>query len=467
MPPVVRFTLLGVLVAVAAARAVPASSQDTPIPTLDLFMKAASPNDARAEAALAEIAAGWRDGYAGLIIDQAILMQRTALGNPFALVRYARLLEFLETETGQAFGTDLGRWRDWLWSQPYDPHPGYAVFKGALYEQIDPRFGDFFPDGVKSSIRLDQVEWGGVAVNGIPPLNHPKHVAAKDAAYLQDGNVVFGVYSGGEARAYPKRILAWHELALDRVGDLDVTLVYCTLCGTVIPYNSRVGGATYTFGTSGLLYLSNKLMFDAETHSLWSSLDGAPVIGPLVGKGLHLSILPVVTTTWGEWRHDHPDTTVLSLDTGYRRDYSEGAAYRSYFSSDALMFQVPPVDRQLRNKDEVLVPRLGDKPGRKPLAIAASFLQQHRVYGVDDANRSLVVVTTATGANRVYEAGAHRFTAGADGNHVVDADGAVWVVEENQLRSERDPTLVLPRVPAHRAFWFGWFVQHPDTVLIK
>jgi hypothetical protein len=256
-------------------------------------------------------------------------------------------------------------------------------------------------------------------------------------------------------------------LALDRVGDVDLTLVYCTLCGTVIPYNSRIGNTIYTFGTSGLLYLSNKLMFDAGTHSLWSSLDGTPVIGPLVGAGLHLSLLPVVTTTWGEWRRQHPETTVLSLDTGYRRDYSEGAAYRSYFSTDALMFQVPTPDRRLRNKDEVLVPRLAMETGEKPLVIATTFLKAHRILHVTVAHHSLVVVTTVTGANRVYESGAHWFTAGVDDGHVVDTDGEVWTVEESELRSTRDPKLVLPRVPAHRAFWFGWFAQHPDTLLMQ
>lgn len=256
-------------------------------------------------------------------------------------------------------------------------------------------------------------------------------------------------------------------MARDRVGALDITLVYCTLCGTVIPYSSRIGDTAYTFGTSGLLYNSNKLMFDAETHSLWSSLEGAPVIGPLAGSGLHLSLLPVVTTTWGEWRREHPDTTVLSLDTGYTRDYSEGVAYRAYFSSDALMFQVSKLDNRLRNKDEVLVPRLTEGAGETPLAIAVRFLQTHRVYQVEAAHKQLVVVTTIAGANRVFESGSHRFTAGADDHHLVDTEGEIWIVAENQLRSARDPQIVLPRVPAHRAFWFGWFAQHPDTLLIK
>ena len=93
----------------------------------------------------------------------------------------------------------------------------------------------------------------------------------------------FQVASHGEARAYPRRILGWHELARDRVGGVELAIVYCTLCGTVIPYGSEAGGLALTFGTSGLLYRSNKLMFDAETLSLWSAVEGRPLIGPLAG----------------------------------------------------------------------------------------------------------------------------------------------------------------------------------------
>ena len=90
-------------------------------------------------------------------------------------------------------------------------------------------------------------------------------------------------------------------MALDRVGGIDLTIVYCTLCGTVIPYKSVVGNRRLTFGTSGLLYRLNKLMFDEETHSLWSSLEGVPVVGSLVDRGLRLPFRSVVTTTWDEW----------------------------------------------------------------------------------------------------------------------------------------------------------------------
>ncbi len=107
---------------------------------------------------------------------------------------------------------------------------------------------------------------------------------------MEGSHVVFGVVINGQARAYPKRIIAWHEMVLDRLGGVELALVYCTLCGTAIPYESEVGGQKRTFGTSGFLYQSNKLMFDHESKSLWSTLEGKPVIGPLVGSGLRLSM---------------------------------------------------------------------------------------------------------------------------------------------------------------------------------
>lgn len=490
----------GVTVLLLAAVVIRATPAAPAAPDLRWFFQAASRDDRTATAALAELAASWKNQYTSMVVDLARLMrparrpspdgefpERAAAIDPDDASLFpadpsragpapilpgspvrSRLTKFLENRTGKRFGDDLNRWREWMWSLPYDPHPEYATFKGRVYAQIDPRFEDFFRSPLRTSIRLDEVDWGGVTVNGIPPLEYPSHISAAEAGYLKGDHVVFGVYFDGVPRAYPKRILAWHELVRDRVANVELTLVYCTLCGTVIPYDSRVGGVTRTFGTSGLLYRSNKLMFDAGTRSLWSSLDGAPVVGPLVGSGLRLTMLPVVTTTWGEWRRAHPGTSVLSLDTGFKRDYSEGAAYRDYFATDALMFRVPRTDPRLKNKAEVLVFRLAEKSGRaQPVAIAIDLLSKRRVYQLEIADQRLVIVTTRAGANRVYQAGSHHFSAGPGEGSVVDEKGAIWLSEENHLRSATDPGGRLPRVPASRAFWFGWFAQYPDTMLVK
>ena len=459
------FSTLLVLGTAADPSGVQQAGQDDH-PDIQLFFRATAQDGRLADDALRQIGAQWRVGYAGLVWDLARFVRPPGP----QLFQFFRLIEFLQARTGQQFGADLERWQDWIWDQPYDPHPDYARFKGLLYSQIDPRFEEFFPQRVESVIRLDEVAWGGVAVNGIPPLEYPKRLDVDGADYLGDDDIVFGIALEGEARAYPKRILAWHEMALDSLGGVELTIVYCTLCGTVIPFESMADGRHLTFGTSGLLYRSNKLMFDHETRSLWNTFEGVPVVGSLVGSGVRLTPQAVVTTTWGEWRSTHPATTVLSLDTGHRRDYSEGAAYRGYFSTDELMFRVSKTDDRLKNKEDVLVMQLDDPTEagrRRRLAISARFLNTNRVFHHNFAGRNLVVVTSEQGANRVYDAQGIRFARHIDAQRVTDEAGRLWRVTEAGLVMESDSNLLRARVPAQRAFWFGWYAQFPDTELIK
>ena len=465
--------LVGTFVAAGGSGRLP-QADDAPHPDIGDFFEALAPDDDRAAEALDRIAARWRDGYSGMVWDLVTLIARPtrldapSASEPLSARVWRRLVGFLERQTGERFGGDLMRAQRWIWEQPYDPHPRYAFLKGSWYAEIDPAFRRFFPDGAASTIRLDEIVWGGVRVNGIPPLEYPAHVAADAASYLDDGHVVFGVAAGGEARAYPKRIMGWHEMALDRLGGVELTIVYCTLCGTVIPYESVVDGRHVRFGTSGLLYRSNKLMFDHGSRSLWNTVTGEPVVGPLVGSGLRLAHRAVVTTTWGEWRRMHPRTTVLSIETGHERDYAEGAAYRDYFATDRLMFQVPLRDDRLANKDEVLVLLLDTAAGgRRPVAIAADFLARNRLYETVQAGRRVVVVTSRAGANRVYDAGGVRFERAAGDGRLVDAAGGVWRVTAEALVAEQDAERRLPRVAARRAFWFGWHAQYPQTVLIR
>lgn len=201
-------------------------------------------------------------------------------------------------------------------------------------------------------------------------------------------------------------------------------------------------------------------MYDAATKSLWSTLMGKPVIGPLVGKEIALKSQYVVTSTWGEWKTRHPDTTVLSLDTGYNRDYDEGVAYKKYFATQDLMFAVPKLDSRLRNKDEVLAIRYGNAR----LAIAMSLLAKNPVYHNVVGKQDLVVLTDRSGASRVFESGDEKFVSWDQENVAITDDGRKWRVEEDSLTSAGQ---TLRRLPAHRAFWFGWFAQFPETRLVK
>jgi hypothetical protein len=221
------------------------------------------------------------------------------------------------------------------------PPPGYTAWKGELHAQLlDPRFKQFLYEGAAATVRVEEVVWGGVKVDGIPSLVNPKMAAPGQADYLVDSEPVFGVAINGDARAYPLRILDWHEMANDVVGGKAVALAYCTLCGAGVLYDATVGEKTFQFGSSGFLFLSNKLMYDRETNTLWNQLTGEPVIGKLAGSNLKLKTLPVVLTSWGEWKRQRPETRVLDLDTGYERPYRVGATYGRYFASPGTMFPV-------------------------------------------------------------------------------------------------------------------------------
>ncbi|MEM9828318.1 MAG: DUF3179 domain-containing protein [Planctomycetota bacterium] len=376
-------------------------------------------------------------------------------------------LELLRRRLGVDHGTDLDAWYRHVWSLPEPTYKGYAQFKADFYGGIvDESFQEYFSEDRRSTIRLDEVRWGGVKRNGIPPLDRPAMLSADEADYLDDQDVVFGITGGGRAKAYPKRILAWHEMIKDSIAGEPITGVYCTLCGAVIIYKSTAGEIEFDFGTSGFLYRSNKLMFDESTKSLWSSLTGKPVIGPLAGNGLRLDTLPVVTTTWGQWKRRHPETLVLSLETGHKRDYGEGVAYRDYFASPDVMFAVPKLDERLAAKAEVLIVR--DRAAQdRPKAIAIDFLKKNPVHHETIGDRNVVMVTDRSGATRVYDAGGKKFRSAEDGE-LLDESEARWIAEESGLsKADGGSAESLQRLPAHRAFWFAWSSQHPETELVR
>ena len=406
--------------------------------------------------AMNQIGSTWKPSYLPMALE--VIRFARERGVAAALVR------IMEIEFGVEHGYDLGAWQREMWNAPEARHPRYAAFKGALYGFIDPRFAAYFDEVGEPLIRLDEIVWGGVRQDGIPPLRNPSMLAAEDAAYLEDDHVVFGISVNGDARAYPKRILAWHEMFVDTVGGVPVAGVYCTLCGTVILFHTEHDGVNHALGTSGFLYRSNKLMYDQATQSLWSTMRGTPVVGPLGGSGIVLDRGSVVTTTWGEWRRRHPDTRVLSLETGHERDYAEGAAYHDYFATDDLMFQVPTLDTRLKNKDEVFTVLLAEHRDH-PVAFAADFLAANPVHHDAIEGTALVVLTDPSGANRAYASEDVTFT-GYDGNRSVkDSSGATWTLDERALAAEDGR--VLARIPAQRAFWFGWYAAFPRTRLVR
>jgi len=189
-------------------------------------------------------------------------------------------------------------------------------------------------DVTRHLIRLGEIQPGGPPRDGIPALDHPAFTSAAEAdRILKPKDVVLGVEFAGVAKAYPVRILNWHEVLNDDVGEQPILVSWCPLCGSGVVYDSRADGRRLTFGVSGRLYKRNLLLYDHETDSLWSQIAGKAVTGPLAGTSLRL--LPVTVTSWAHWKDDHPATLVLSFQTGFRRNYATDP-YREW-----------PLDRRL------------------------------------------------------------------------------------------------------------------------
>jgi hypothetical protein len=383
--------------------------------------------------------------------------------------RRAEALSALAALTGERPGERYHDWVDLL-SRREDlkAKEGYVGFKAELFSRIDPRYRQILDPGAPVRLRLEEVVFGGVPVEGIPALDRPAHVPAAEAKYLAGSERVFGVSAGGAQRAYPLRILDWHEMLNDVVGGEPVTLSYCTLCGSGVLYATRnPSGEPHTFGTSGLLYRSNKLMLDRQTLTLWNNLTGEPAVGRLARDPAPLPVLPLTVTTWDEWRARHPETTVLALDTALGRrwgfDYQPGAADRR---RAGVSFPAGPKSGALDPKAEVYAVRLGGLAKAYAIErVLAEKVVNDRLGG--PGGESLVVVgDPASGAVRAYRRGELRFEPGAGPRELIDEAGRLWTVGEDALLPHGDGApAALPRVPGHQAFWFGWFSFFPRSEL--
>ena len=384
--------------------------------------------------------------------------------------------------TGEDFGTtpaDWPAWFEWVGANldDYRPPDGYPQLKRRFLANIHPGFEQLL-GGYEDTSRIEpfEIEWGGVAPDGILPLEFPPNIPADEAEYLESHERVFGVSINGEHRAYPLRIMNPHEMANDVLGGEPISLAYCTLCGAGIAYHGKFDGMETTFGTSGFLYRSNKIMYDRETFSLWNQETGQPVIGELADSGIQLNFFPTLLTTWGEWTDEHPDTTVLALDTGvyqpgrYFPEDNPNATYYEYFNTPGTMFPVWIRDDSLEAKDVVL----GVNVGEAQKAYPVSVLQVERVVNDTLGETNVVVLgSEISQAAKAYERGDQEFsrTEGDASTGVpmklVDKNGHVWDVTEEALVNASDASQTLPRIPTHSSFWFGWYAFYPETELYE
>jgi hypothetical protein len=429
-----------------AAGLLPIGARAEQSPELRLLWDVAGGASTEAEAALATIRNGERrDMTAGLILALRFVPERET-----------EITQTLRSLTGETKARTWFEWMLWQEQHPeFEPHPAFIDFMRDLYLRIDPEFDAFLrPDYLTrdhAKIRAEEIAWGGVVKDGIPSLDNPALINAAEAGYLKEDDLVFGVAINGDVRAYPLRIMGWHEMFNEVIGGVPVALAYCTLCGSGILYETKVSGRAkpFIFGSSGFLYRSNKLMFDRATLSLWNQFTGKPVTGKLANSGIELQQRPVVIARWDDWRSANPKTKVLALETGYRRDYGSGVVYQDYFASKDLMFPALADQTRQNQKDYVFgIRRFGGakawplKAFRKKPIINDAVGDFAVVLIGDDDSRSA----------RAYERGDLTFKVKA--KQLTSDDGAVWQIGEEALVTADGRSLA--RVAGHVAYWFAW-----------
>ncbi|RMF13486.1 MAG: DUF3179 domain-containing protein [Gammaproteobacteria bacterium] len=263
---------------------------------------------------------------------------------------------------------------------------------------------------------------GGPPRDGIPALTDPRMTTADEADWLEAGDRVIGYLHNDDARAYPIRLLNYHEIVNDRVGGEPVLITFCPLCGTGMGFRPVLNGKPVEFGVSGLLYNSDLLMYDKATKSLWSQVEGRAINGPL--KGQKLERVFVTHTTWGAWRDAYPDTRVLALETGYWRDYTR-SPYGSYAESETLYFPVSNRDRRYHPKDVVL---------------GLEWQGQALAFPLRELARTGEDRFTHTWQGQVFE-----------------------VIHDDQARTAEVRLPDGTRPDQMLAFWFAWTAFHPHT----
>jgi hypothetical protein len=335
---------------------------------------------------------------------------------------------------------DVSPWQavtDLMIAWDLDAPPGYADYKARLFTLVDVGWEPFFND-TRADVDWRFVSWGGVLIDNrelgdrdpcprgcIPAIDDPLVTPAAAGDWYRDDAVVFGVTINGESRAYPKNIMEVHEMINDTVGGRRIGMPYCTLCGSAQAFHTDVvpdGFSTLVLRTSGLLARSNKVMYDLENQSMFDTFRGVALTGPLREAGFELEPVTVVTTTWGEWKTAHPETTIVAQDGGLGRVYP---------------------DDPLRGRDDngPIFP-VGDVDPR--LAV------QEPVVGVV-ATDGTVVAFPAAAARTALNAGSS-----------VSAGGIELRLDGGGLRAFEAAG---DELPTHESFWFAWSQFQPDTAV--
>ena len=286
---------------------------------------------------------------------------------------------------------------------------------------------------------------GGPPPDGIPSIDEPRFVPASDAR-LDPREPVIGFVWNGEARAYPQRIMVYHEIVNDRVGGLNVAVTYCPLTATAQAF--RRGNST--LGVSGQLLNSNLVLFDRASGSFFSQIAATGLTG--AHRGATLDELQAVWTTWERWQAAHPETLVLSERTGHLRNYRNDP-YGSYvppggyYVQPGTLFPLLHSSSRLHPKAMVIGARTEEAAADFPM----EALVRHRVLQVEGF---LALYDARLDTGVIYR------VPGDQAPAVTPEDDGGFMFEGRRLEAHE---LSLERLVAVEAFHFAWHAFYPES----
>jgi hypothetical protein len=277
--------------------------------------------------------------------------------------------------------------------------------------------------GVKYLVHPDKILSGGPPKDGIPSIDNPKFVTVNEAdQWIDDNELVLAIIYKGVKRVYPLQIMTWHEIVNDHIAGDPLLITYCPLCGSGIAFERKINGEDVEFGTSGKLYNSNLVMYDRKTNSYWTQIGGQAIVGELAG--MRLTPVSIETVVWRDWKGVHPDSEVLSQETGFVRPYGNDP-YGSYYEDSFVFFPV-------ENKDDSVHP--------KTVVFGIEVNGVYKAYKEEDLLDLKFIEDTVGGV----AIGVERDTAGVV--RVTNIETGAEIIKE-------------------RDFWFAWYAFHPDTEL--
>ena len=206
----------------------------------------------------------------------------------------------------------------------------------------------------ETSIPITHIVRAAPAKDSIASLNEPTFVSPAEVDWLSDDDEVMSVTIGLDTRAYPLRILVWHEIVNDQFGGEALAITYSALSGSAVVFKSgaQSDGTPRSFGVSGLLYNSCLLLYGREKEELWSQLRMKGVSGSAMDQPLE----PVVATrmSWKGWKQKFIAGQVLSNKTGSDINYADEWPYGDYAEQAETIFPFDVNRNELPTKERVI-----------------------------------------------------------------------------------------------------------------